>query len=81
MTNQDKLQAEIASLKAKHSKELIRLTADKHRILGAASHYIAAIDWAASEGGAWGIDRVEAKRNVEATLSELRRTAARLTNS
>jgi hypothetical protein len=81
MTTQDNLQAEIASLKAKHSKQVIRLADEKYRILRAASAYIAAIDWAASEGGAWGIDRFEAKRNVDATLSELRREADLLTNS
>lgn len=53
--------------------DFIKAHADKNSLLSAASLYIAALDWAASDGGAWGIDRAEAKRNVEEALAELRR--------
>ena len=61
-----------------HYDQVMRLSDEKWRALRAANDYIAALDWAASDGGAWGIDRAEATRRVEETLAELRHVVADL---
>ena len=59
-----------------HDDQVIRLSDEKWRVLRAASDYIAALDWAASDGGAWGIDRAEATHRAKETLAELRHIVA-----